>query len=895
MYNRLMRKTSVFFVVCLCFLLLGNCFPVHADETSYTVYDLNSSLKEEFSSFETAYRFYNENLENHDNLILKREETVLFMEYGIVEFKTGNACSLNVGYHSQTRDADDYLNGCYAADAAYLSTDRKGENVTFMIADDTGTASIGDVILHPYEELGMLPSVYSVRNGRLMHDIRSQLEYDFYSSSLDLDEAPSGLSEGKTYFSYDGHYFYEDFYRMIDDYRDDSREQSVSSKPYYNYFQYLPHRSLSFYSSAEAEAYLDHLGIDRKLNHYTDHNADNAADEVNRSQLYGEIPAFFIYQNIYGTNAMMLLSSAISESSYGKSYTSYVRNNLYMTSAYENDGEREANRYSDIESSIYSHAKYFISSLYSNHLRSGYAGTFYGNKKAGLNANYSLDPYYGERSAAAYDQLDETMGRKDRNSQCLGIIRDKERVRFYRDIEMDDVLFTLRDINELSFVVHEKTEDYCRISVDASFDEGYLYDYETSMAYVPVSYFDLFLNEEKVADYGLSRIDYDFAGGNFHGYERLSVRFLHPEDAPGLVPQKEGFEFSGYDDNFTAQYRQIISIELLSGPEGPVELGQPLDLKGAFFRIRYPDGTRDIPLTTDMVSGFDPSVSGTQTLDISYCGMHIQKQIEVSEGLADTRQKITEALETEDYEKVRELMKEVRYPFTFSQIREADYALKQEHNRNYVIRDETGRYDLSISGLDLSLEDKQDLSLFGDTYYVIVRPIDPEDAEAIMKVANGYGFTQEEGIAIRFRFNFREIELQGPAIVQLDLEDKKNDKVYTVYHLDEEGDVIKCRTTQSEHFIQFMIEDSGPYLVLSMPSANEFDIRDNTEDLSYENMGFDNHRMNLLLMGLLLIVLTGLIGITSYYIVYHKREKVWKDFKRSLLKEDTVPAEKRNS
>jgi hypothetical protein len=89
-----------------------------------------------------------------------------------------------------------------------------------------------------------------------------------------------------------------------------------------------------------------------------------------------------------------------------------------------------------------------------------------------------------------------------------------------------------------------------------------------------------------------------------------------------------------------------------------------------------------------------------------------------------------------------------------------------------------------------------------------------------------------------------------------------------------------------------MIEGSGPYLVLSLPSVNEYDIPDNTEDLSYENMGRDNHKMNFELMTLIVMSLSGIIGIIIYYIVYNERKKLWRDFRRSLREAGTVREEK---
>lgn len=878
-----MKSFRCFFVVFVLVNVLIGHFPVNAQEELYYVSDANTQLNEEFGSYEEAFDYYTDNLDSYDNLILRKEDSIIQMEYGIVEFKTGNACSITVDYHSQSKNSNDYLNGCYGVDAAYLSTSRKGDLVYFMISADEGYTSIDNVILHPIEEVTGL-SAYSLNDGRLTHNIRTQLKDDFYSYSLSLDDAPSFMEKDQEYYSYDGHYFYTDFRAMIDDYRRHLHDNAVNEEPYYSYFQYLPHRSLTNYTIADGEGYLDSLGIDQRLRHYTDFNNDNAADEVNRSQLFGQMHSFFIYQNIYGTNALMLLSAAINESSYGKSYLSFVRNNLYATSAYESDIERENNRYDSVDSSIYAHAKYFISSMYSNHLKDSYSGTFFGNKLSGINADYSLDPYYGERNASTYYELDKALGEKDRNDRCLGIITDRQRLRFYRDADMDKLLFAISDVNELSLVILGETEDAYKVSVDASFSDEYIYDFDSSTGYVSKKDFDLILNSDRIEGYELTEIEHDFDGGSFIGHGSLKIKYLHAEDAQRLIPHKDGYEFIGYDDSMTAQYRRIKSIELIKGLDNRLEFGQPVDLSGCVLRISYDDSSKDIPLDSDMISGFDPFTSGVQIVHISYNGVVIDRQIEVSEELSGVRENIAKAIEGGDYDTVKSLLIRYgfRYPFSFSQIRTINYELMQKNGRNYVIYDETERYNLSISGLDLSLPDISAFSFIRDTYYVLVRDIDAADEEKIYELAKGYGFEKNEGIDISFRFNYQDIELIGPAIVQLDLKDKKNDLVYTVYHLSEEGDIIKCRTTQSESYIQFLINESGSYLVLSKPSVNKFDFEDQTEDLSYENMGFDNHRTNISLMSMIVLILLGIIGIIVYYIYNDKRKKLWRDFRKSL-------------
>lgn len=65
-----------------------------------------------------------------------------------------------------------------------------------------------------------------------------------------VGDAPSYLTKGVEYYSYDGHYFYTDYSVMIADYKNNIRVNSVNkNNPYYNYFQYLPLRSKTNYTS----------------------------------------------------------------------------------------------------------------------------------------------------------------------------------------------------------------------------------------------------------------------------------------------------------------------------------------------------------------------------------------------------------------------------------------------------------------------------------------------------------------------------------------------------------------------------------------------------------------------------------------------------------------------
>ena len=474
-------------------------------------------------------------------------------------------------------------------------------------------------------------------------------------------------------------------------------------------------------------------------------------------------------------------------------------------------------------------------------------------------------------------------------------MNDSDRLNFYSDPALENHLFSLYEISELSFIVLEENDAYLKVRIDPSFSDEFFYDPARSIAYIAREHANTLINEDAIDEevFTLRRIDFD--GGQWHLLSFVDLPLRQGEKA-AVSPMKEGYEFAGFDDSDRAVYKKIVSVDLIGSLQKNLRKGQEIDLNGCFLKLTYEDGrTEKIPLNSDMIEGYDASAEEEQTLVIRYGEKSREEVISRPAKLQENYTMMKEAAEAGDGEKAKTLIGQFDYPFSFADIRRLDYPLMLKNQRNYVIQDKTERYDLSISGLDLSLDDKKSLSIYGDTYYVIIEDIGKDSEDRIFGVADGYGFTKEEGIDIRFRFNYQDIELKGPAIVQLNLDDKKNNLIYSVYHLNRDGDVVKCRTTQSKNYIQFMISESGSYLVLSLPSVNEYDIKDMTEDLSYENMGNDKHKTNFELMGTIVLSLIGIIGIIVYYIVYNEREKLWKDFRRSLREAGTVQEEKLKS
>ena len=229
-----------------------------------------------------------------------------------------------------------------------------------------------------------------------------------YSNKIDVGPKPSYLKEGETYYSYDGHYFYtynntSGYITMLQDYRNDTRKNSVNPQtPYYNYYQFLPHRSKSVYSAKE---------IDQAINKKT----------VSSSKMRNLGQAYVDNQNKYGINAMLVLGVSANESAWGTSKIAMNNNNLFGHAAYDSDPAGSANKYSTPAFSVYYHASNFLSKQYCYPKNWKYNGSYLGDKASGINVKYASDPYWGEKAATFAWAIDKELGSKDSFRYTIGI------------------------------------------------------------------------------------------------------------------------------------------------------------------------------------------------------------------------------------------------------------------------------------------------------------------------------------------------------------------------------------------------------------------------------------------------------------------------------------------
>lgn len=231
--------------------------------------------------------------------------------------------------------------------------------------------------------------------------------YATYNSQgfTNLGLAPSFLSKGVKYYSFDGNYYYKTIAAMLDDYRENTSKRAVNSNAiYYPYYLYLPVHSKTRYTANDFNQGIINRG-------YTSKSA---------SVMYGEGIHFIASQNQYGVNALLTFSAAINESATGTSAIARDKNNLFGHNAYGANPYANATTYASVADSIMAHAK-MTGQSYNNPYDARYYGGHYGNKQSGMNVKYATDPYWGEKAAMNAFITDNSYGLQEFNGTTIGV------------------------------------------------------------------------------------------------------------------------------------------------------------------------------------------------------------------------------------------------------------------------------------------------------------------------------------------------------------------------------------------------------------------------------------------------------------------------------------------
>lgn len=431
----------------LCLFLLGT-LPVLANDM-----EVGSQLEQPIMNVDE-----NGNVTEYDPSDLEKElveEPALFtllpeerknIEVGVVNFRVKSSAGENTLYTVESTGASGYVNGYAASDAAFLGYASNG-NVRFKMSGVIGQVKPSEVKVVEYEQAKSV-SFYKAMNGNLYHFVTNDIYSTDYISTIRVGKNPSFLQEGIPYYSYDGHYFYTSYAVMISDYKNNVYSNSVNANaPYYNYYQYLPHRSKTSFSAAQ----LDSL------------TASKAQGKLNNLG-----SSFIQYQEEFGTNAALVYSVAVLESGWGTSYIAKQKNNLFGHGAVDSNPLYGANGYKTPADSVYYHSKVFISEGYCDPLDYGgrYYGSHLGNKESGINVKYASDPYWGEKVASIAWQLEDTYHLGDDMAYTLAIKPAGTNLNIRKEISNSKILYRSGLCDAYPVLVLEKGDSWMRIQSD---------------------------------------------------------------------------------------------------------------------------------------------------------------------------------------------------------------------------------------------------------------------------------------------------------------------------------------------------------------------------------------------------------------------------------------------
>lgn len=445
MKRRRKVKKRVVFPILFLFLLLAGFIGLKVTENgTYTIENLNNgNVKATYHHYIFA-KIKMDTIDKKAICIKNEDGKVLRLKSGIVNLHTKDVTE-NTSYTTDNNE-EGYTNGSYGADAQYLGTSLDGKKVHFKISGVSAWTDIDNVTLYLYSD-SLNISYYYIYQGSLVHTISTDIESGT-ANTLSIGIAPDFLKDDTYYYSYDGHYFYTSFNKL-------TKDKPINDEPYYNYYQYVPHRTTSTLTNNDYNTYLEKYGIADQATAYP--CLDSQSILYNQGDLFNSI------QSKYSINAAMMYSLALNESGIGKSQYAIEYHNLFGHAAIDSNPDA-ANQYNSIEECIQQHAYNFLQQGYANPNDERYHGSWFGDKASGINVNYASDPYWGEKAASFYYKLDSD--RQDYNSNSIKTIQLTHDLNVYAS-DKKTVLYSYDKGEIVSIHVLDEDSNYYTISSEA--------------------------------------------------------------------------------------------------------------------------------------------------------------------------------------------------------------------------------------------------------------------------------------------------------------------------------------------------------------------------------------------------------------------------------------------
>ena len=259
--------------------------------------------------------------------------------------------------------------------------------------------------------------------------------------SINNGPAPAYLKQGKDYVSFDGHYFYEyeKFEFMLLDYSKGVRSNSVNpTTPFYNYYQFLPMRAMSNYSGDTIESYLSRKGYTK----YADTDQyPVVSNDGSMSKLKDQGKHFFNHGKRFNINPILTFGISVNETGWGRSAIAVQKNNMFGFNAFDSS-PNDASLFKSVEQSIYEINTPTFNWGYMDPdptFRTNYRGSYLGDNKNGFNVMYASDPYWGQKAASTYYEIDSLYGSLDFQKSTIGLTKTSGTVNVYMKPEVNGI------------------------------------------------------------------------------------------------------------------------------------------------------------------------------------------------------------------------------------------------------------------------------------------------------------------------------------------------------------------------------------------------------------------------------------------------------------------------
>ncbi|MBP3799900.1 MAG: DUF5011 domain-containing protein [Bacilli bacterium] len=462
-----------------------------------------------YNDYYSALNAMNNN-SNRDTILLERKNgntKIINAKYALVDL-TNRGSKINYYYPTASSGSSNaYMvtsSQTGAVEGAFLDFDPNSRRAKVKLAGYTGWVNEDAYNIVPIIWVYSI-GYYKSTNNEFKHVFARDITTTSSSSyGIALSKTPEGLSNGKVYFSYDGHYFYTNQYTMIGDYKAGNNNNAANkNNPYYNYYQYLPNHSKTNYSATNINQYIrDGLGYTYTIFGNTlDIKGSFDTDQV--SKLYGMGTYFIHGQEQYGANAILSLGLNRNESGDGRSSISVLKNNGFGQGAVDSSPFGSAYGFLTYQGGIYNHAQHFVGDMYENPNHSYYHGGHFGNKSGGWNIKYASDPFWGEKAASYYYRFDRYYGFQDYNFYQLAINTRATQI-YSSPNTTSRVIYSINN-EEIPVIIEEEVtgtsvdgnNKWYKIVSDKNINSNKdpygtyaeKFDWENSYAYVPAAYF----------------------------------------------------------------------------------------------------------------------------------------------------------------------------------------------------------------------------------------------------------------------------------------------------------------------------------------------------------------------------------------------------------------------